>query len=495
MGTAFDSTKKHNQGSTAQEPSSAPAGASSHSSSPSSLLEEGERHVTRTVIKLAWPSILEQLLISMATLADTAMVGSIGASATAAVAVNISSVWLINGFITALSVGCSYLAAHAVGSGSVHRTHSVTYQSITCSLILGLLLFFGVELVCRPLPIWLGAAPDVVPMAQSYMRVIGFGLIPQSVAVVLSSLFRSAGDTRTPLAANLTSNMANIIGNFFLIYPARDVVLGGRTIFIWGAGLGVTGAAISTAASQYLLFFILLWFLSHKDTPVRIPLLRPRYRIQRRVFRQLWHISFPVLLERLTLTSGQIALTAMISGLGTVPLAAHSLTNQTEGIMYLPAYGFSYTATALIGQSLGAGRKDLADRFALSICLIGSAVIVMVCIPVAIWSGPIIRLFTSDPDVAVLGAQTLFIAAATEIFFSFFVIACGICRGAGDVRFSLLVSVIGMWGLRIGLVYIATRPLQMGVVGVWIAIAVDCFIRSVLCIWRLRSGKWKNHTA
>lgn len=293
MGTAFDSTKKHNQGSTAQEPASAPAGASSHSSSPSSLLEEGERHVTRTVIKLAWPSILEQLLISMATLADTAMVGSIGASATAAVAVNISSVWLINGFITALSVGCSYLAAHAVGSGSVHRTHSVTYQSITCSLILGLLLFFGVELVCRPLPIWLGAAPDVVPMAQSYMRVIGFGLIPQSVAVVLSSLFRSAGDTRTPLAANLTSNMANIIGNFFLIYPARDVVLGGRTIFIWGAGLGVTGAAISTAASQYLLFFILLWFLSHKDTPVRIPLLRPRYRIQRRVFRQLWHIQLP----------------------------------------------------------------------------------------------------------------------------------------------------------------------------------------------------------
>ena len=79
--------------------------------------------------------------------------------------------------------------------------------------------------------------------------------------------------------------------------------------------------------------------------------------------------------------------------------------------------------------------------------------------------------------------------------FSLFVIACGICRGAGDVRFSLLVSVIGMWGLRIGLVYIATRPLQMGVVGVWIAIAVDCFIRSVLCIWRLRSGKWKNHTA
>ena len=232
--------------------------------------------------------------------------------------------------------------------------------------------------------------------------------------------------------------------------------------------------------------------LTHKNTPVRIPLFRPRYRVRLPIFRQIWHISFPVLLERLTLTSGQIALTAMISGLGTVPLAAHYLTNQTEGILYLPAYGFSYTATALIGQSLGAGRKDLADRFALSICLIGSAVIVLACIPVAIWSGPIIRLFSSDPEVVALGTQTLFIAAATELFFSFFVIACGICRGAGDVRFSLLVSVIGMWGLRIGLVYLATRPLQMGVVGVWIAIAVDCFIAQFYASGGLRAGSGRS---
>lgn len=459
----------------------------------SSILEEGERHVARTVVKLAWPSILEQFLISMSTLADTAMVGSIGAAATAAVAVNISSVWLINGFITALSVGCSYMVSHAVGSGEIRRTRSVTYQSISCAVILGLFLFLGVELVCQPLPHWLGAAPDVVPMAQSYMRVIGFGLIPQSTAVVLSSIFRSAGDTRTPLAANLTSNMCNIVGNFLLIYPSRQLSLGGISFPMWGAGLGVTGAAISTAASQYLLVLILLCFLSFKNTPVRIPLFRPRYRIRRSMLRQLWHISFPVLLERLTLTSGQIALTAMISGLGTIPLAAHYLTNQTESILYLPAYGFSYTATALIGQALGAGRRDLADRFAFSICLIGSTVIVLACIPVAIWSGPIVSLFSNDPQVIALGTQTLFVAAATELFFSFFVIASGICRGAGDVRFSLLVSIIGMWGLRIGLVYLATRPLQMGVVGVWIAIAIDCLIRMILCIGRLKSGKWKDH--
>lgn len=449
-----------------------------------------EKHIPRTIMKLAWPAILEQFLISMATLMDTAMVGSIGAAATAAVAVNISTVWMINGFITALSVGFSFLIAHAVGEGVPDKTHRITYQSITCSLCLGAVLMIVVQLISRPLPILLGAAPEVVPYAQNYMRIIGLGLIPQTLSVVLSSVFRSAGNTRIPLAANLTANAANVIGNFFLIYPSRELLAGGTTIPLWGAGLGTAGAAMSTAASQYLLAFILLAFLVHKETPVKISLFRRRYRVERFLLSQMWTISIPVLLERLTLTSGQIALTGMISTLGTIPLAAHYLTNQTEGLLYLPAYGFSYTATALIGQSLGARRKDLADKYAKYICIIGSLVILLACIPVTIWSGPIISLFSNDAQVIALGTKTLAIAAATEIFFSFFVITSGIFRGAGDVRFSLFVSVTGMWGLRIGLVYLATRPLKLGVTGVWIAIAIDCLIRSVLCLWRLRSGKW-----
>ena len=452
-----------------------------------------EQHIPGTIMKLAWPAILEQFLVCMATLLDTAMVGSIGAVATAAVAVNISSVWLINGFSTALSAGFSYLISHAVGEGDPQKVRSIACQSITGSLILGILLTSGVELVCHPLPHWLGAAPDVIPHAQRYMQILGFGLIPQALSVVLSALFRSSGNTRIPLAANLTSNLVNVIGNYLLIYPSRQIAVGSFRLFMPGAGLGVTGAALSTASSYFLLACILLYMLAAKDTPIRLSLLQSSYRIEKQTLQRLRQISFPVLLERLTLTSGQIALTAMISSLGTVSLAAHYLTNQTEGLLYLPAYGFSYTATALIGQSLGARRYDLADKFAFYICLIGSAVIVTACIPVFLLSGPIIRLFSSDPQVIALGTQTLAIAAATELFFSFFVITCGICRGSGDVRFSLLISIIGMWGFRIGLVWLATRPLQAGVAGVWIAIAVDCAIRMFLCIWRLKSGKWKEH--
>ena len=319
---------------------------------PDILSDQAQSHLNRTILKLAWPAILEQFLICMASLADTAMVGSIGASATAAVAVNISSIWLINGFITSLSVGFSYLISHAVGSGDDARSRRITAQGLVCAAILGLLLALGVELICHPLPIWLGAAPEVIPQAQRYMQIIGYGLTAQTLSVVLSAIFRSAGNTRIPLAANLTSNAANIVGNFFLIYPARSLTIGSHTISIWGAGLGVAGAACSTMLSQMLLLVILLVFLTTAKTPIRLNPFHTDYHVERQVLGQLWHISIPVLLERLTLTSGQVALTAMISGLGTISLAAHYLTNQTEGLLYLPAYGFAYTATALVGQAL-----------------------------------------------------------------------------------------------------------------------------------------------
>lgn len=460
-------------------------------SPPQNVLNLG-KSIPETILRLSGPAILEQFLICLASLIDTAMVGSIGAAATASVAINISTVWLINGCITALSVGFSFLVSHSVGESNPAKTESVVRQSITASLVLGGFLTAAVLSVHRILPGFLGAAPDVLPNAVTYLGIIGMGLIPQTLGVVLSAVLRSAGNTKIPLAANMTSNFLNVIGNFFLIYPARQIrlpILEDIAVPIWGAGLGIGGAAISTSLSQVALAAMLLWHIYRSPTAAQIS---PRgdYHFHKWTLRSLLHIGVPVLLERCTLCLGQISLTAIISGLGTIPLAAHYLTNQTEGLLYLPAYGFSYTATTLIGQSLGAKNEKLAARFCKNICIISTLVILAACFPVFLFSGGIIRLFTNDPQVAALGTQTLQIAAATELFFSFSVVASGICRGAGDVRFPLGVSLIGMWGFRNGLVWIAVNPLRLGIAGVWMAIAVDCFVRSLLFLYRFFSGKW-----
>ncbi|MDO5551753.1 MAG: MATE family efflux transporter, partial [Lachnospiraceae bacterium] len=151
------------------------------------------KSIPETILRLSAPAILEQFLICLASLIDTAMVGSIGAAATASVAINISTVWLINGFITALSVGFSFLVSHSVGEGNQQKTESVVRQSITASILLGLVLTTAVLSIHRILPKLLGAAPDVLPNAQLYLGILGIGLVPQTLGVVLSAVLRSAG--------------------------------------------------------------------------------------------------------------------------------------------------------------------------------------------------------------------------------------------------------------------------------------------------------------
>ena len=224
------------------------------------------KSIPETILRLSGPAILEQFLICLASLVDTAMVGSIGAAATASVAINISTVWLINGCITALSVGFSFLVSHSVGEGNPEKTESVVRQSISASIVLGAVLMTAVLSLHRILPNLLGAAPEVLPNAQIYLGIIGLGLVPQALGVVLSAVLRSAGNTKIPMAANMSANCLNVLGNFLLIYPSRQISLPGlpigfQTISVWGAGLGIQGAAISTALSQYALAFLMLFLI------------------------------------------------------------------------------------------------------------------------------------------------------------------------------------------------------------------------------------------
>ncbi|MCI8560886.1 MAG: MATE family efflux transporter [Dorea sp.] len=446
--------------------------------------------ISKTILMIAWPAMLEQLLACMASLVDTAMVGSLGAVATASVAVNISLVWVTNGLMGALSIGFSYMIARSVGEKNPEKTRNLGLQSITCAICTGLFLFVLIFCLHQWLPVWMGAKEDVIPYAREYLRIIGYGMVPQTLAVVLSSNYRSTGNTRLPLILGIISNIANIIGNFFLIYPERMIFLGGMNIHMWGAGMGIKGAALATSASQVFLTVMLLLTMCRQGSPFRLTLSKREYAVSKNVLLTLKKISIPVLFERWTLNFGQVFITSILSALGTVSLSAHYLTAQIEGILYMPAFGVSYTATALIGQALGAGRKDLAKQYMKYICFWSVVLIELLCIPVACGSHYIMQLFSSDPDVVVIGTKTLLIAALTEIFYSFFLVSSGIFRGAGDVRFSFLVSLIGMWGLRVGMIWMAVRVFDVGIVGVWIIIGIDCMVRMILCIVRLRSGKW-----
>ncbi len=449
-----------------------------------------DKGISKTIIMIAWPAMLEQLLACMASLVDTAMVGSLGAVATASVAVNVVFVWVSNGLMGAASTGFSYMIARSVGEKNSAKTKSLGLQSVTCAVCTGLFLVTLILCFHQMIPVWMGAAEDVVPHARVYLRIIGYGMLPQSLAVMLSSNFRSTGNTRLPLMLSIVANIGNIIGNFLLIYPERDILFGSRSIHIWGAGMGIKGAASATCASQVFLALMLLFAMRRKESAFGLVMERKAYAVSKDTLLTLKKIGIPVLLERWTLNFGQVVLTSILASLGTVALSAHYLTAQIEGVLYMPAFGMSYTATALIGQALGAGRKELAISYMKYICFWSVVLIELFCIPVAFGSRYIMQLFSSDLDVVMLGTKTLLVAALTEIFYSFFVISSGIFRGAGDVSFSFLVSLIGMWGMRIVMVWTAVLVFHVGIVTVWIIMGTDCMVRTALCVVRLRSGKW-----
>ena len=444
----------------------------------------------RTIFRLSWPTILEQLLISMISYVDSAMVGAMGAAATASIAVVSSSLWLIGGFMSATGVGFTYLVAHSVGAGDRETCTASVQQAALCVLGLGLLLTLVVESVSAYLPHWLGADPEVIPQSVRYLRIVGGALTFQCAMAVFSAVTRGAGDTRTPMLVNLGANLLNVVGNFLLIYPARTVTLLGREVFLWGAGLGVTGAAIATVTAQVLAGLILFLSLFYTRMPIRISslTLRPRPDLLRKAFK----VGFPTALERSFLSLGQIAMTAIVTALGTASLAAHHLAITAEGIAYLPAWGFSTTNTTLVGQSLGARDRERARTFSRLTCRVGCLFLLAGSAALFLLAEPLMRLLTVDEEVIRLGRDVLRIVSFAEPFYGIYLMLSGVFYGAGDSRFPFVVSSVGMWGIRIGLSWLLARPLGMGIQGAWIGMAVDLIARGIACVIHYYREKWLN---
>lgn len=458
----------------------------------SDILDSGKTPM-QTVLKMAVPSILEQLLVSLASLIDTAMVGTLGAAATASIGINASTVWLILGFITAVSVSFMFMVARKIGEGRIDDAKKAARESIVFSTLFGAVLAAGVYAVSAKLPIWLGAEGEVIPLADIYMKIVGISFLFLTITNVLSSVLRSAGNAKIPLAVNTAANVLNIIGNLFLINSQIDLNMIGIDVVIKGAGLGVEGAALSTLFSRIFSAVVFIVCMYKVNTPIKLEL-KGDYRLTAANMKNMVIIGIPTAMERCSLSIGAIILTAMISTMGTVSIAAHHLTNQIESILYLPAYGIAFTATTLIGQAIGAGRKDMADKFAWLCVKLNLALILAVCIPIFIFASPIVGVFTPSAEVIELGKTTLRLAAGFEMFFSTFVVISGICRGSADVKMPLIVSTVGVWVVRLELAYVFGIMLEGGLIGVWIGISCDVVFRGVMMLVRLKSKKWMTST-
>ena len=439
------------------------------------------------VVRLSVPIILAEISSTVMSYVDSAMVGSLGAAATASVGLVASSTWLFNGMGMCMVTGFSIQIAQLIGAGRLRQVQSVMRQAMMVAVGVGLLFAALAVGISGVLPVWLGGEPDVCAGSSRYFFIYGCGLPGVLLRQAGGSMLQCSGDMRTPSALNILMCCMNVVFNSLFIFPTRTVTLLGADLTFFGAGIRVAGAALGTVVSEVVTTVLMMYFVCLRSPVLRLEKGVP-WRLERKCMTTTVRLAIPIALERVTTSLAQIAGTRIVAPLGTTAVAANALAVTAEGFCYMPGYGMAAAATTLVGQSIGAERRDQAKRFAwLSVGLgvgvmTGTGVLMYIAAP---W---IFSMLTPDGAVQTLGAAVLRIEAFAEPLFAASIVAAGALRGAGDTLIPSIIELGSMWGVRITLALLLVGPL--GLHGVWIAMCVELCVRGLLFLLRMLRGRW-----
>ena len=439
-----------------------------------------ERAVLKTTLNIAWPSILESFLISLVGMVDTVMVSSLGSYAIAAVGLTTQPKFIALAVFMSLNVAISAIVARRRGEGDRDSANRVLVQALIISVALTVVISVVTVIWADPIIRLCGSAPDTHDAAVGYLRIIQGGMIFNVLSMVINAAQRGCGNTKIAMRTNLVSNGVNIVLNYLLI--------GGNLGF---PKLGVQGAAIATVAGTIcacVMSFISVMhpgqFLSIQDFF--------SLKFDRRNLSAIVNIGSSTLAEQVFLRIGFLVYAVLVAKLGTTAFAAHQIGMNIMNISFSFGDGLSVAAIALVGRSLGENRRDMAKIYG-GVCqrmgVLFSAAISVVCIALGT---PIFMLFSREEEILRYGEMIMVIMAVITFMQVAQVVFSGCLRGAGDTKFTAVVSLISVTFIRPGLGYLFCYPLNMGLFGAWMGLAVDQLARFLLTYMRFHSGKWMH---
>lgn len=440
------------------------------------------------VYRLSMPAILAQISEIIMQYIDAAMVGVLGAGASAAIGLVSSSTWLFGGIMRAVASGFSVQVAHAVGAGEYKHARSIFRQALTSAVMFSLgLVLIGIA-YGSVLPRWLGADPSIWTDAKNYFIFFCIFIPARIISMVVMNMLQCSGNMKVPSILFSLECVLDVIFNALLIFPARQVTLAGFSFMMPGAGLGVLGAQLGTSLAVVVITVYGLWYAVTKSSILALNHESGSWKPQKDVVDRAFRIGAPMAMESSALCAAQVLSTKIVAPLGTIAIAANSFAVTAESICYMPGYGIASAATTMVGQAVGARRSDLAKSFAWLTTLIG--VLIMTCTGAAMYfiCPYVFEFLTPVPEVQRLGAEVLRIELLAEPLFAASIVATGALRGAGDTFIPGILNLVSIWGVRLTLAFVLTRT--MGLKGMWIAMAAELCFRGILFLIRLKRGKW-----
>ena len=439
------------------------------------------------VLSLAWPTMLEQLMQTAVQYIDTAMVGSLGTHATAAVGATTTVNWLLSSSLVALGVGFLAYIARARGAGDHARASRAVAQAVLITLVAGILFTALTVGLSGYVPVLMQVDPAIRDLAARYFLIIYSPMLFRTAIVLFGTVLRASGDSKTPMRIGLMMNAVNVALNLLLIYPAREAVLFGHAVRLWGAGWGVEGAAAASAVSFVIggvCMTAALW--RHPEMSPRGQSLRPDFAVLGACMR----IAMPNMLQRFATSLGYVVFAAMINALGETATAAHTIANTVESAFYIPGFGMQTAAATLAGNAYGA--QDNARMRRLAHMIIFIEISMMSISGAALFAAApwMVRLFTDSTAVTALSVTVLRMVAVSEPIYGVSIAIEGMMNGVGETKRPFVFNTAGMWGVRILGTLLCTRVFGLGLPSAWACMIAHNVVLFVLFLAYYRRGTW-----
>lgn len=419
---------------------------------------------------LSVPAILTQLTTIAMQYIDSAMVGSLGANASAAIGLVSTSTWLIGGVGSAFSAGFTVQVAQYIGANEAYNARKVSKHGFLTVLIVSLIIsLFGI-CISGSLPRWLGGEKALWKDASAYFLVFAITIPFMEINRLASGFLQSAGNMVIPSILNSVMCILDIIFN---------------SIFI--PEYGVLGAAIGTGLATASVCLVELWFCCLRYEPLRL-IPKEKCPLDISILKRALKIGTPVGVESIAMSGASVISTTIIAPLGAIAIAAHSFAITAESLCYMPGYGISTAAATLVGQSIGAKDHRLARKYGYITVVFGSAIMAITGVIMFIGCPLVFRLLTPVEEVQIIATQILRIGLIAEPLYGVSMVSSGTLRGAEDTLVPSILNLFSIWVVRLGLAMILV-PIY-GIHGMWTAMAVELCVRGLLLLHRQIRSKY-----
>lgn len=429
---------------------------------------------------LTWPIFLEIFLFMLMGIADTFMLSALSDRAVSGVGASHQYMTIALLILEVIGNGASIVVAQYIGARNYEGAARISALSVTLSLIVGLVMSTVFLIFSGMMMEGMNLQGETLDFATSYLGIVGGALFLQALINSMAAIVRVNGFTKEAMFVSLGMNVVHIVLNYMLIFGN------------FGAPeLGVQGAAISSVVSRALAVIVFFWLL-YRVTRVRIQI-RYYFNLTREYVGKIMRIGIPSALEQVMYHSCQLVFLYYATYLGDQALSARQYAQNISMFIFLFAFAVGIGTSIIVGRLVGANRNDEAYvrvwRSTRSASLVSLAVIALV----VVFRHPLISMFTDDPEVIRIGTQVLLYSIVLETGRTINIILVNSLRASGDAKYPLWIGIFTMIGISVPLGYLLVFKLDMGLPGIWLAIASDEWLRAIIMYFRWKSRKWERY--